>query len=187
MVSSSPSSRCSSFPVKNSGVAFRGLAESDSAISFWSPATKSVYDSSVTTVCSLMSWTVTGLSMRSPCWSTAMRSPRPISWRRETVLSLFLSMPIVKTLGLSQPSRSAEWEKMNRTGSSNESRRSLSFSIRSYASASVEWPLSSPRPEDLGVDKLLGLLVDREVALVNGRSVVALEVLLVCRSRSVEC
>ena len=33
------------------------------------------------------------------------------------VLSLCLSVHITKTLGLSQPSRSAECEKMNRTGS----------------------------------------------------------------------
>jgi hypothetical protein len=100
-------------------------------ISFWSAVTKSVYDSSVTTVSSLMSCTVTGLSIRSPCWSTDRRSPRPISWRRVVVLSLFLSMPMTKTFGLSQPSRSAECDQMNRTGSSNDSSRSLSFRIRS--------------------------------------------------------
>ena len=118
-------------PVKYSTLALRGRAASDSAISFWSPATKSVYDSSVTTVSSLMSCTVTGLSIRSPCWSTDSRRPRPISCRRETVLSLFLSMPMTKTFGLSQPSRSAEWEKMNRTGSSKDSSRSLSLRMRS--------------------------------------------------------
>ena len=85
----------------------------------------------MTTVSSLMSCTVIGLSIRSPCWSTAKRRPRPISWRRETVLSLLLSMPITKTFGLSQPSRRAEWEKMNRTGSANESSRSLFLRIRS--------------------------------------------------------
>jgi hypothetical protein len=46
--------------VKNVTLALRGLAARVSAISFCNPATKSVYDSSVTTVSSLMSWTVTG-------------------------------------------------------------------------------------------------------------------------------
>ena len=39
------------------------------------------------------------------------------------VLSLCLSVQMTKTFGLSQPSRNAEWEKMKRTGSSNESSR----------------------------------------------------------------
>ena len=64
-----------------------------------------------------MSCTVAGLSMRSPCWSTDRRRPRPTSCRREMVLSLFLSMHMTNTFGLSQPSRSAECEKMKRTGS----------------------------------------------------------------------
>ena len=58
-------------------------------------------------------------------------SPRPTSWRREIVLSLCFSAQMTKTFGLSQPSRSAECEKMKRTGSSNESSRSLFFRIRS--------------------------------------------------------
>ena len=57
--------------------------------------------------------------------------PAPTSWRRLMVLSLCLSVQITNTFGLSQPSRSAEWEKMKRTGSSNDSSRSLSFKIRS--------------------------------------------------------
>jgi len=43
---------------------------------------------------------------------------------------------IWNTFGLSHPSRSAECEKMNATGSSNDNSRSLSFMIRSYASTS---------------------------------------------------
>ena len=40
--------------------------------------------------------------------------------------------------------RSAEWEKMNRVGSSNDRRRSLSLRIKSYASTSSESPACSP-------------------------------------------
>ena len=40
---------------------------------------RAMYDSSVTTVSSLIECAVRGSSVRSPRWSTARRSPRPIS------------------------------------------------------------------------------------------------------------
>jgi hypothetical protein len=51
---------------------------------------------------------------------------------------------IWNTLGLSQPSRSAECEKMNATGSSNDSNFSLARMIKSKAvSSSLERPVLS--------------------------------------------
>lgn len=47
-----------------------------------------------------------------------------------------LRVQMTKTFGLSQPSRSAEWLKINRSGSSVESSRSLLRMISSYALSS---------------------------------------------------
>ena len=48
-----------------------------------------------------------------------------------------LSVQIWKTFGLSHPSRSAEWLKINRRGSSSERSFSLSRMMRSYVSTSA--------------------------------------------------
>ena len=56
---------------------------------------------------------------------TQRRKPRPTSWRFCTVLSLRFKVQIWKMLGLSQPSRKAECEKIKRVGSSKDSKRSL--------------------------------------------------------------
>ena len=77
-------------------------------------------------------------SMRSPFWFTHKRNPRPTSCRLRTSEALLLSVQIWNTFWLSQPSFSAEWLNIKRTGSSRESRRSLSFMIKSYASISSE-------------------------------------------------
>ena len=49
---------------------------------------------------------------RSPSWFTASRTPRPISCRFFISEAVWLSVQIWNTFGLSQPSRSAECEKM---------------------------------------------------------------------------
>lgn len=66
---------------------------------------------------------------RSPFSRTGRRRPRPISWRFLTSERVSLSVQIWNTLGLSQPSRKAEWLKMKRKGSSSDKSRSLSRMI----------------------------------------------------------
>ena len=86
------------------------------------------------TVSTLMSCTLspsTSASMRFPSLFTHRRRPRPTSCRFCVVLSLCFIVQIWNTFGLSQPSRRAEWEKINRVGSSKDSSRSLFFRIRS--------------------------------------------------------
>lgn len=46
-----------------------------------------------------------------------------------SALSVSFSVQIWNTFGLSQPSRKAEWGKINRNGLSNDNKRSLSFII----------------------------------------------------------
>ena len=45
---------------------------------------------------------------RSPFWFTARRNPRPMVWRRSRSVCMSRSVQIWNTLGLSQPSLSAE-------------------------------------------------------------------------------
>ena len=66
---------------------------------------------------------------RSPSWFTAMRRPRPISWRFLRVESVSFSVQIWNTFGLSQPSRNAECENMNFSLQSKDNSHSLSFII----------------------------------------------------------
>ena len=72
------------------------------------------------TVSTFTRWTSSGpsswASWRTPSWSTQRRIPRPTSWRLEVSDPDSLSVQIWKMLGLSQPSRRAEWLKTNRTG-----------------------------------------------------------------------
>ncbi len=65
-------------------------------------------------------------STRSPAWLTHSRRPRPTFWRQVNVDFCSISVQTWNTLGLSQPSFSAEWEKMNRRGQSKLSSHSLS-------------------------------------------------------------
>ncbi len=51
-------------------------------------------------------------------------------WRRSRSVWMSRRVQIWKTFGLSQPSLSAEWEKMNLSGVSKLSSFSLSFMIR---------------------------------------------------------
>jgi hypothetical protein len=67
---------------------------------------------------------------RSPFWFTHKRRPRPMVCRRQRSVSRVLKLQIWKTLGLSQPSFSAEWLKMNFSGDSKPSSFSLSRMIR---------------------------------------------------------
>src|SRR3546814_9154686 len=53
------------------------------------------------------------LRSRSPCWLTHRRRPRPMVWRRSRSVPISRRAQIWNTLGLSQPSFRAEWEKMN--------------------------------------------------------------------------
>ena len=73
--------------------------------------------------------------------------PRPTSWRFLTSETDWFRVQIWKTLGLSQPSRRAEWENRKATrfrrrssspsaAAGKESRASLSRMIRAYAAAS---------------------------------------------------
>ncbi len=113
---------------------FCGRSPTASAISVCSFAANELYDSLAITVSSFTSNTPpcsTLSSCRSPCWFTQRRIPRPTSWRFFVWLSESFNVQIWNTLGLSQPSFRAECEKMKRVGSLNDSRRSLSFIIRS--------------------------------------------------------
>ena len=130
----SPLAFVTSKPSNKDGVTFIGRSPTASAISVWSLPAKFEYDSlamivnaftSNTPPCSTLS------SCRSPSLFTHRRIPRPTSWRFFVVLSESFNVQIWKTLGLSQPSFSAECENIKRVGSSKESRRSLSFIIRS--------------------------------------------------------
>ena len=92
-----------------------------------------------TTVSVLISCTLSPqlcTSIRLPFWLTQRRRPRPTSCRFAVLLSECFKVQIWNTFGLSQPSRRAEWEKMNRVGSSKDSSRSLFLRIRSYAETS---------------------------------------------------
>ena len=73
--------------------------------------------------------------MRSNCWFTAKRSPRPICCSLVMLESLGASLHRVKMLGLSHPSCSAHIEKMNRKSVSNDNSRSLSFKMSCTASS----------------------------------------------------
>lgn len=55
-----------------------------------------------------------------------IQQANPISWRFLISLAVSFSVQIWNTFGLSQPSRKAEWEKINRNGLSSESKLSLS-------------------------------------------------------------
>ena len=64
------------------------------------------------------------------CWLTHRRRPRPMVCRRSRSVRTSRSAQIWKTLGLSQPSRKAECEKMNLSGVSRLKSFSFSFMIR---------------------------------------------------------
>ncbi len=68
-------------------------------------------------------------SMRSPSWLTQRRRPRPTFWRAVRVFFCSMSVQTWNTFGLSQPSFSAEWEKIKRRGQSKDKSHSLSFII----------------------------------------------------------
>ena len=90
------------------------LTPVSSSISFWRSPANFEKSSWAMTVTRLMSST----RHRSPLSMTGRRSPRPICWRLRISDLPSWRLQIVKTLGLSQPSTSAEWLKMKRSGSS---------------------------------------------------------------------
>ena len=105
------------------------LTPVSSSISFWRSPANLENSSWAMTVTMLMSST----RQRSPLSMTGRRRPRPICWRLRISDLPSWRLQIVKTLGLSQPSTSAEWLKMKRSGSSKLSSFSLFCMMRSKA------------------------------------------------------
>ena len=134
MVCFCPSARMIIFSVKKSISALVGRSYKSALMSFCRSATKVAYPSEAITVSLFTLWTSSGntcASMRTPCWSTQRRRPRPTSCRFCEMLLDWRSEQIWNTFGLSHPSRKAEWEKMKRTDSSKLSNLSLFFKIKS--------------------------------------------------------
>ena len=106
-----------------------------SSSSVWSFSANSANDSCAIT-CKILTFLSSILTSSFPSCFTQSRKPRPIFCLWVNWVLFSISVQIWNTLGLSQPSFNAEWEKINLNGHSNDNNHSLSFIIVLYVSVS---------------------------------------------------